>query len=138
MTLADAGNLASVAGLLISMYVGFVALTVRRYYFRTNRIPILLIRITEFRSKLGLPIFGTNSTNINISQGHASCAADLKSLKAKVRWRDRAPIREAIKLLETVKPVTDRDQAHNIHAKLELIETTIGNWLSDTSIGEIQ
>jgi hypothetical protein len=138
MNLDVAGSIASLIGLAISCYVASVALTVRRYFFRTNRIPILLSEITEYRSILGLTIYGTKDVNINIPQGHASCVADLKSLKSKVRRRDRAPIREAIKLLETVKPVIPRNQAYNVHAKLELIETTIRNWLSDTSIGENQ
>jgi hypothetical protein len=133
--LSITANILTIIAFGLTIYVTWVAQTLQKFHNKHQRVPKLIEDIRDYRVALALKIKDPNTTDEQLREGRAICAANLKSLVAKVPRNHKIKIKEILLEIDRIPEKHCREAVDRVHTGLEYIETDIRNWIQDEAIG---
>lgn len=133
LTLSNIGNVASILGIGLSLYVIYNVREIRKSYLFTARAPALVKSLRAHSSKIKdlLEEFATSIEEIEAEL--ARCSPILESLKRKVGRQERRSISEVIQQIASNKSLStgSKDTVWDIYKELLKVEEEMTNLQKD-------
>lgn len=133
LTLSNIGNVASILGIGLSLYVIYNVREIRKSYLFAARAPDLLKRLRSHSSKIKdlLKEFETSIEEIEAEL--AKCSPVLDSLRTKVGRQERKSISKAVQLISANKSLSagSKNAVWDIYKELLKVEEAMRNLHKD-------
>jgi predicted nucleic acid-binding Zn-ribbon protein len=115
----NSGSIASIASLLITIFIFLTIRKVKRFYIFTARVPELITELEELASRISDSLNDYESNKDRIEKDLGSAENRLNHLKYKINSRPaRKSILSLIKSMKKLKPNGDTEKIRAIHIRL--------------------
>lgn len=130
---SNVGSLASVIGLLLSVYIFLTARKINKYILITKRLPQLLRKIEIHSSSISSLLNSFDQSTSVIREELIRCSANLKSLRKKVARGERKPITSLMQAIDSSvnKEPLSKDAVRDIYLKLQYVKEAVKNLQQD-------
>ena len=133
LTLSNIGNVASILGIGLSIYLIYNVREIRKSYLFAARAPDLLKRLRSHSSKIKDLLQAFDVSKHEIEAEFARCSPILESLKRKVGRQERKSISAVVQIIAAKKSLfaVPKDAVWDMYTELLRVEEELSNLQKD-------